>query len=59
MFHGNKLLFYIIKRSVCLKRNFEKNVENFAEKFASMIFCRTFAIPNQTSGGGEMVDTLL
>lgn len=24
MFHGNKLLFYIIKRSVYLKRDFEK-----------------------------------
>ena len=36
--------------------NFCKKV---AEKFAGLNFCRTFAIPNQTSGGGEMVDTLL
>ena len=41
------------------EKEFRKNVEIFAEKFASMIFCRTFAIQNQTSGGGEMVDTLL
>jgi hypothetical protein len=36
-----------------------KKVKNFAEKFGSKDFCRTFAIPKQRSGGGEMVDTLL
>ena len=37
----------------------KKYLKNFAEKFADLKYCRTFAIPNQTSGGGEMVDTLL
>ena len=37
------------------KRKFFKNI---AEKFGVLKFCRTFAIPN-SSGGGEMVDTLL
>ena len=31
----------------------------FAKKFGSLNFMRTFAIPNNKSGGGEMVDTLL
>ena len=35
-----------------------KFLKKLVKKFASLIFCRTFAIPNQ-SGGGEMVDTLL
>ena len=36
-----------------------KKVKKVAKKFGSKDFCRTFAIPKQTSGGGEMVDTLL
>ena len=41
---------------------FKKNVlflKIFAKKFGSLNFMRTFAIPNNKSGGGEMVDTLL
>ena len=34
-------------------------MKKVAKKFASLIFCRTFAIPINKSGGGEMVDTLL
>ena len=35
-----------------------KKFKNFAKRFGSLKFVRTFAIPKQ-SGGGEMVDTLL
>ena len=41
---------------------FKKNalfLKIFAKKFGSLNFMRTFAIPNNKSGGGEMVDTLL
>ena len=31
----------------------------FAKKFGSLKIMPTFAIPNNKSGGGEMVDTLL
>ena len=37
----------------------KKYLKIFAKKFGSFKKVRTFAIPNQTSGGGEMVDTLL
>ena len=42
--------------------NFKKNalfLKFFAKKFGSLNFMPTFAIPNNKSGGGEMVDTLL
>ena len=41
---------------------FKKNalfLKIFAKKFGSLKFMPTFAIPNNKSGGGEMVDTLL
>ena len=36
----------------------ENNFKFLIKRFGSLVFCRTFAIPN-SSGGGEMVDTLL
>ena len=36
----------------------QKKLHKIQKKFAGLKFCRTFAIPN-SSGGGEMVDTLL
>ena len=37
----------------------EKMLKFFSKKFGSKDFYRTFAIPIQRRGGGEMVDTLL
>ena len=37
----------------------EKILKFFSKKFGSKNFYRTFAIPIQRRGGGEMVDTLL
>ena len=37
----------------------KKYLKIFAKKFGCFKKVRTFAIPNQTSGGGEMVDPLL
>ena len=36
----------------------KKYLHKIQKKFAGLKFCRTFAIPI-SSGGGEMVDTLL
>ena len=38
---------------------FQKNAKKVAKKFGGNKKMRTFAIPNEQSGGGEMVDTLL
>ena len=42
----------------CSKEKIKIFIKNFAKRFGVLKFVRIFAIPN-SSGGGEMVDTLL
>ena len=48
-----------MKKTPFFAKKLQKSEKKLQKKFGSKGFCRTFAIPNQTSGGGEMVDTLL